>query len=209
MPWLMLTAFAGPCLLAVAMTMWVRAWAIQRGFVDKPGGHKQHDTPIALGGGIAIFIAIAAPVLTGCVAAWLLAAHPPDWLPTVIAQHIEGIASKLPIALAIIGGALVLHVTGLIDDHRPLGPSVKFAVQIAVAVVIAWPSGIRAGGLPPAPLPVALPVPLQQGVGVVAAGPGQFRSVARPAAEGQGVLEVGCCSVQVADSAGIHTSHRG
>ena len=158
MPWLMFTALTGPCLLAVVMTMLVRAWAIKRGFVDEPGGHKQHETPIALGGGIAIFIAIAAPVLTGCVAAWLLAADPPDWLPAVIAEHIEGVASKLHVALAIIGGALVLHVTGLIDDHRPLGPRVKFAVQIAVAVVIAWPIGIRAVELLPAPLSIAITV---------------------------------------------------
>jgi alkanesulfonate monooxygenase SsuD/methylene tetrahydromethanopterin reductase-like flavin-dependent oxidoreductase (luciferase family) len=39
-------------------------------------------------------------------------------------------------------------------------------------------------------LPVASPVSLEQGVAVVAAGPGQFGSVACFAAEGQGILEV-------------------
>jgi UDP-GlcNAc:undecaprenyl-phosphate GlcNAc-1-phosphate transferase len=158
MLWLMLTALGGPCLLAIAMTMLVRAWALRRGFVDKPGGHKQHDTPIALGGGIAIVVAIALPVLAGCFAAQLLAAHPPGWLPAVIARHIDGISSKLPVAVAIIGGALILHVTGLIDDHRPLGPGVKFTVQFAVAIVIAGPVGIRAVELLPAPVSIAVTV---------------------------------------------------
>lgn len=158
MPWLILAALAGPFVLAVVTTAGVRAWAVRRGFTDKPGGHKQHEEPIALGGGIAIVAAIALPVLAGCVAAWLMVDRPPSWLPALIARHLEGIAAKLPTALSILAGAIVLHVTGLFDDHRPLGPGVKFAVQFAVALFIAGPVGIRAVELLPAPLSIAVTV---------------------------------------------------
>ena len=45
--------------------------------------------------------------------------------------------------LGVIGGALALHVVGLVDDHRALGVVPKFAVQIAVALFTAWVLGIR------------------------------------------------------------------
>jgi UDP-GlcNAc:undecaprenyl-phosphate GlcNAc-1-phosphate transferase len=47
--------------------------------------------------------------------------------------------------LAVVAGAIVLHVTGLIDDRRPLGPWLKFAIQFLVAGVIVCVFDIRAG----------------------------------------------------------------
>ena len=144
MLWIVLTALIVPAFCAAGLTYVVRAWALRRGFVDHPAGHKQHAKPVALGGGIALMWAICLPILGGTLLAWLLhdSAAPP-WLPEVVQTHLDGIASKLGSVAAIVGGALVLHVVGLFDDRRPLGPWRKFAVQIGVALFLAWPMGIR------------------------------------------------------------------
>ena len=156
---IILVAVAGPFLLSLVMTLVVRAWARRTGFVDRPGGHKQHDAPIALGGGIALFVAVCVPVLLGTTAAWLLRdGASPTWLPGFLQVHLDGIASKLPGVLAILGGALVLHVVGLLDDRLALGPGPKFVAQLGVALFIAWPIGIRAVEALPAPLSITVTV---------------------------------------------------
>lgn len=145
MSYLALLSLVGPFIVAVAVAYAVRAWAVKTGFVDRPSGHKKHDKPIALGGGIAIFLSICGPILVGTLLVWLLQdGAAPLWLPDLVRAHMDGIASKLPVVLAIAGGASVLFVVGLIDDRRPLGPKPKFIAQFAVALFIAWPMGIRA-----------------------------------------------------------------
>ena len=161
-----LLAVAGSFLLALAATWAVRAWARRTGFIDHPGGHKTHKIPMALGGGIAIFTAICAPILLVTAAAWVLhrdagteaALAIPDWLPAIVRAHLSGIASKLPHVLAIVAGALVLHIVGLIDDRRPLGPTPKFMAQIVVAAVLAGPLGMRIAEALPAAVSFALTV---------------------------------------------------
>ena len=156
---LILIAVAGPLALSLLATFVVRAVARRRGFVDRPGGHKQHATPIALGGGVALVIAIVGPILAGTLAAWMMHEQPaPGWLPEMIRPHLDGMAGKLPVVLAIMGGALVLHLVGLFDDRRALGPGPKFIAQIAVALFTAWPMGIRAVEALPAPLSIAVTV---------------------------------------------------
>jgi UDP-GlcNAc:undecaprenyl-phosphate GlcNAc-1-phosphate transferase len=155
---LVLIAILGPLLLSWTVTALVKRWAIRIGFVDRPGGHKQHERVVALGGGLAIFAAIAAPLLAGTVAAWTMRASPPAWLPSLLVTHITGIASKLPELLGILAAAAVLHIVGIIDDRRPLGPAPKFLVQFAAAGFIAGPLGVRAAQALPAPLSIGLTV---------------------------------------------------
>ncbi len=156
---IILVAVAGPFVLSLVVTYVVRAWARRTGFVDQPGGHKQHAAAVALGGGIAITVAICAPILVGTLAAWLLKnGASPTWLPALLQVHLDGIASRLPSVLAIVGGAVVLHIVGLLDDRRALGPGPKFVAQVAVALFIAWPVGIRAVEALPAPLSIAVTV---------------------------------------------------
>ena len=64
----------------------------------------------------------------------------------------------MPVVLAIVGGAVVLHLVGLRDDRRPLRPLPKLAAQLAVALFIAWPMGIRAVEVLPAPFSIAVTV---------------------------------------------------
>ena len=112
---------------------------------------------MALGGGIAIFLSVCGPILVGTALLAAVARDPaPEWLPEFVRNHLGGIASKLPTVLAIMAGAIVLHVVGLIDDRRALGPWVKLVIQIAVALFIAGPVGIRAVEALPAPMSVII-----------------------------------------------------
>jgi|CXWL01.1.fsa_nt_gi UDP-GlcNAc:undecaprenyl-phosphate GlcNAc-1-phosphate transferase len=159
---LVLVALAGggAFLVSLVFTCVVRSFARRMNFVDRPGGHKQHIAPVALGGGIAIAATILFFLVCGTLAArWLHRFSPlPDWLPTLVHVHLSGIASKLPVVLAVGGGILVLHVVGLIDDINPLGWKTKLAVQLLVAILVAGPGGIRAVEFLPAPLSIALTV---------------------------------------------------
>lgn len=160
MLWIMLAAFGGPMIVSILATRVVRSISVRRGFIDRPGGHKQHDRPVALGGGVALYATVAACIVGGTLAA-LLAARlgKTDWLPPLLAMHLEGVAKRLPSVLGILAAALVLHVVGLIDDRRPLGPWSKFAAQAAVAFFTSGVLGIRImEGFLPAPLSVAATV---------------------------------------------------
>ncbi|MCO6438863.1 MAG: undecaprenyl/decaprenyl-phosphate alpha-N-acetylglucosaminyl 1-phosphate transferase [Phycisphaerae bacterium] len=146
---MLLALFAGTCVgaltLSIVMTGIIRAWAIRVDFVDRPGAHKQHAAPVAQGGGIAIALSVLLPLLAGVLGAWLLTREGvPTWVPDALGEQLYGAASKLPQVLAIVGGVIVLHVVGLLDDRTPMGPGPKFLAEFLVAGVIAGPCGIRA-----------------------------------------------------------------
>lgn len=158
MAWIVLSALGGAFLLALIATWAVRALSRRIGFLDKPGGHKAHANPVALGGGVAIFTAMWLPVIVGTLIASTLHANPPEWVPELIRRHLDGIASKLPMALGLAAGATILHVVGLVDDRRPLGPGPKFVVQGLVALAVAWLLDVRVMEALPAPISIALTV---------------------------------------------------
>lgn len=158
-----LLAAGGSFILSLICTLWVRSWAIRTNFVDTPHdhrkGHKKHRHPVALGGGIALMISIGLPLLIGTAFARYCGAESlPGWIPEFVVKHLDGIASKWPVVLALIGGMLVLHIVGLFDDRRALGPAPKLIAQFTVALITAWPMGIRAAEFLPEPLSIALTV---------------------------------------------------
>lgn len=131
-------------MLSLGIAGLVRIVVRRRGWMDRPGGHKAHERPVALGGGIAVFLAFALPILAGLVAARLLVnAEPISWVPQVITHHLPGLIGKTTICLGLLGGALVLHVVGLIDDIRGLPAWVRLIVQFVVASGVVWGLGIR------------------------------------------------------------------
>ncbi|MBN1489110.1 MAG: undecaprenyl/decaprenyl-phosphate alpha-N-acetylglucosaminyl 1-phosphate transferase [Phycisphaerae bacterium] len=147
------TSAAIPFAISATATAIIRRWALRRGFVDHPGGHKAHAKPIALGGGIGITAALVLP-LAGAILVGVLASR---LAPETVRHHqividgrnaevgdlLGGMAMRLPMGLAILGGALVLHALGLLDDIRPLGPLVKMLVMTGVALVLTAGYGIR------------------------------------------------------------------
>lgn len=122
--------------LAAPATWFMRRWAIRHDFTDKPGGHKGHAAPVALGGGVGVTAAIVLPVILGSMLAREFANAPPSWIPDAATPHLAGIAAKTPGALAICAGAVALCLMGLWDDRRPLGPGIKFLIQVAVATIL-------------------------------------------------------------------------
>ena len=133
-------AFVG----SVILTLLVRRWAVANDFVDQPGERKIHDKPIALGGGIAIFWAVLLPVAIAAIVAMVFHRFGrPSWLPETLAIHIDGLSGRSRMAGVLIISAGVLHVTGLIDDRKHLGPWIKLTIQFAVALFITTVGQIR------------------------------------------------------------------
>ena len=106
------------------------------GFVDEPREDRFSRRRVPKGGGIAIFWAVALPILLGLGLAAYCSAQTtlPHWIPDDLATHLPGIMDKATGALAILAGAAILHVLGLIDDYRQVGPLLKLIVQLGVAV---------------------------------------------------------------------------
>ncbi len=114
---------------------WITTWLVRRvaprfNFVDRPGGRKAHANPRPLGGGVAIFAAVALPLI-----AVLILLHTP-----VFGEHsgrfdaalVRGAIEKSPLALGLLAAMLAMHLLGLIDDRRALGPYSKMVVQMSV-----------------------------------------------------------------------------
>jgi UDP-GlcNAc:undecaprenyl-phosphate GlcNAc-1-phosphate transferase len=85
------------------------------------------------------------PLLLVLAMVWLNpTAH---WLPERVAlslqRQVPGLHRQTPMALAIVTGALALHILGLIDDRRRLGPWIKLVIQLGVAAALAAWAGVR------------------------------------------------------------------
>jgi UDP-GlcNAc:undecaprenyl-phosphate/decaprenyl-phosphate GlcNAc-1-phosphate transferase len=121
---------------------WVATWLMIRvspriGFVDRPGGRKIHANPKPLGGGAAIFWAVALPMLAALAFVhWT--APPPDTASVPWRALWSGAREQTPLALAILAAAAALHILGLVDDVRPLGAYPKLLVQLAVTSAVVW-----------------------------------------------------------------------
>jgi UDP-GlcNAc:undecaprenyl-phosphate GlcNAc-1-phosphate transferase len=134
---------AGVSLAISFLATWLMIHLAPRiGFVDKPGHRKIHAAPKPLGGGVAIFLAITLPMLVGLLVVnfgveqlVLRLIHHPDAMALLSgAQH------QTRLSLGVVGGMLVLHALGLIDDRSALGPYVKLVAQLVVTgtLVIAF-----------------------------------------------------------------------
>ncbi|MCK5173429.1 MAG: undecaprenyl/decaprenyl-phosphate alpha-N-acetylglucosaminyl 1-phosphate transferase, partial [Planctomycetes bacterium] len=126
------------------LTAIVRARAVKSAFIAHPSEDRFHKSATPLGGGIAIFWTVAAFLLGGAIAARLLLAPGLlDFLGPEVTQHTEGLLAKTGELLIVAGAALLLHITGLIDDRKNLGPFVKLAIQIIAATIAATCADIR------------------------------------------------------------------
>jgi UDP-GlcNAc:undecaprenyl-phosphate GlcNAc-1-phosphate transferase len=112
--------------IAFALTAAMKVIAPRIGFTDKPGHRKIHYVPKPLGGGVAIVWAFLVPLATALIYAWTLG-DPND-------VRIGGIRLATPLAAGFLGGILILHIMGLCDDRKALGPYLKLVVQLAVTI---------------------------------------------------------------------------
>lgn len=135
------------CVTSLTLTALIRRLAVRVGFVDKPGHRKIHHIPKALGGGIAIFLAIALPMLAALAIVHFVPLatlpHPEHGLLANAYQslllHADGIRFHTPLALKFLLAMLLMHLMGLIDDRKALGPYSKLIAQFAiVGMLVSW-----------------------------------------------------------------------
>src|ERR1700685_1125873 len=115
-----LIAFAVALVGSLLLTVPVRRLALHYGMVDLPGPRKVHVSPIPLLGGIAIYL--------GFVLAILFTLH--------------GVPHQQMVA--ILAGATLLALVGLLDDGGLLHHQVKLFVGMPLAALFLYASGIRA-----------------------------------------------------------------
>ena len=136
-----------PAILALVAISFVVSWLLtfamirvapRLGFVDKPGGRKIHANPKPLGGGVAIFLGIALPMLLGLV----LVNFAGDSLVRrfdnrqEVYDLVAGGQYQTPLSLGLLAALLVMHAMGLFDDRKALGPGVKLFIQLAVTTIL-------------------------------------------------------------------------
>lgn len=101
---------------AAAGTWLARRYALSRSLLDQPGARRSHTVATPRAGGIAV----AVTVLAG--AAWLAWRTP----------------EAFPALAGFMGGLSLVAAIGWIDDHRPLSPLFRLAVQAAAGLVLGW-----------------------------------------------------------------------
>ncbi len=100
-----------------------------------PGQVKAPARAIPNVGGIGIFLGFTLPIAAGLLAAAFAGVAVANVLPA-IAPHMAGIKAQTPNALVLLACLLVLHVLGLIDDRRPLGPFLKLVIMVVPAAAV-------------------------------------------------------------------------
>lgn len=136
--------------VSFAATAAMKRLAPRIGFVDKPGHRKIHHVPKPLGGGVAIFLAIALPMLAG-----LLLVHAVEIRPAgqegilarateALAVHAPGIRHQSPLAAKLLLAMLLMHALGLRDDRRAMGPYSKLLIQLSIIAALVIGADLRA-----------------------------------------------------------------
>jgi UDP-GlcNAc:undecaprenyl-phosphate GlcNAc-1-phosphate transferase len=98
------------------------------GLVDDPGHRKIHQDAKPLGGGIAIFAAIALPMLAGLLFV--------NTVTIANSPYLSGVVKQTPAALMLLGAMFLMHLVGLWDDRRALGPFTKLILQLAITTAL-------------------------------------------------------------------------
>ena len=131
----------GAGLLISLPTTWVvlrlshRAGAFDSASIE--GQVKAASRRIPNTGGIAIVMGVLLPMICAAVGFGLLDA---ESLPSVLepmGAYLPGLKSQLPLGWTLIGCLLGLHVLGLIDDRRPMGPWLKLVIMLVPGLIFA------------------------------------------------------------------------
>ncbi|MHC5024453.1 MAG: MraY family glycosyltransferase [Planctomycetota bacterium] len=134
-------------LVGLAIAMPVTAVLVRAGHrlgaLDSAGvaGHEKaalRDVPNI--GGIAIYLAVAVPMLLGVLVVNLIDVETlAQIVPGLDEALVDRVRGTTPTAIALLVGLTALHVVGIIDDRRGLGPWPKLLVQAgAAAVLVIW-----------------------------------------------------------------------
>ncbi|MEN6306273.1 MAG: MraY family glycosyltransferase [Anaerohalosphaeraceae bacterium] len=133
----------GAFVVSAILTTLVRRAAIAVDFCAHPRQDRYHRTVIALGGGVAIFWTIAIFILAGLAGGYLAGAGKLPFIDSSLNEHLEGFTNRSCDLWVVLGCAAMLHLLGLWDDKKRLGPYLKLAVQFGAAVAAAVFADIR------------------------------------------------------------------
>jgi UDP-GlcNAc:undecaprenyl-phosphate/decaprenyl-phosphate GlcNAc-1-phosphate transferase len=127
--------------LSTMLTAAVRKWAIATDFVARPVADRYHRTIIPMGGGIAFFWAMALMGVAAVGVAYLLGGRMTQF--GLVAPGQARFGTRLTEA-AVIGMCLLgMHLLGLWDDRRKLGPAIKLVCQFGAALCLAFLADVR------------------------------------------------------------------
>ncbi len=133
-------------ILSWVLTVAMKYAAPRLGLVDRPGKRKIHQDLKPLGGGVAIFWSLTLPMLATLLVLNVAGDAIVNRFPVDanVAALVAGGQYQTPMTLGLLGGMLVLHAVGLLDDRRALGPVSKFLVQVAVSSAFVTIYDVRA-----------------------------------------------------------------
>jgi UDP-GlcNAc:undecaprenyl-phosphate/decaprenyl-phosphate GlcNAc-1-phosphate transferase len=138
----------GSLLLTALSVLVMRRLAPRIGLIDHPtaGAYKTHTQATPYGGGVAIWIGVALPLMA--TLAWLAGSLPHmfhdgiDWIHPMAPyllfplQPWSPTIAQVSQVLAALVAASMLLLLGLVDDHRALPAGPRFGVQILVAAFL-------------------------------------------------------------------------
>jgi len=117
--------FVGAAILSLLLTpLIIRAASALRLYDAPDGVRRLHDSPVPRLGGVAVYLSAA--VVSIVV---ILIGARVFWTNGVISDY------EWRMLTGLLFGSAILFTVGLIDDVRPLPPSVKFAAQVVAALV--------------------------------------------------------------------------
>jgi UDP-GlcNAc:undecaprenyl-phosphate GlcNAc-1-phosphate transferase len=117
-------------LMTLFLLLALRPVAAAVGLVDVPGGHKTHDVPVPVIGGVCMSIGVGFGTA--------LLEHPSFWSPVLL-------------------GIYFLVFVGVLDDRFDLSPHVRFVAQGCAALLVVYAAGIQVTSLGS---PLFFPAPL-------------------------------------------------
>lgn len=133
---LVAVAFAVSALACgVVLRVSVRAGALDTEAM--PGQVKADQRAVPNTGGIGIAATVFGIMAAGLIAVGVVEAGDlPGWA-SAAGEHLDGMKSMLGLGWALLGGGVWLHVLGVVDDRRPLGPVVKLVCMVAPPLFLA------------------------------------------------------------------------
>ena len=109
------------------------------GALDSQGtaGHQKELRPIPNIGGVAIYLAVALPLVVGLLVVNFIDLQTIQGIIPAFTDDLHArMKESSSTAWALVGCITALHVMGLIDDRRPLGAFPKLAIQAATALIM-------------------------------------------------------------------------
>jgi len=118
--------------LSLVLTSLARNLALRLGLLDHPGERKMHQSPVPVGGGVAIFISFILVLASAILV--LRALNGSYWLTYALWADLGYQANVKVVGL--VAGASLIFILGVIDDRRALRPEAKLFGQIVAALIL-------------------------------------------------------------------------